>query len=237
MIIFPAIDLKDGKCVRLQQGDYGRKEIFSDDPVETALKWQSQGGKYLHLVDLGGALTGKPENRGTIEKIIAALDIPVQVGGGIRDMDYADEMIDIGAARIIIGTSAIEDRKFTQRVLEKYSDRAAISIDAKGGLVAIKGWTETSGMRASELAIEMKAYGLKTIVYTDIARDGMMQGPNFHELESMQRETGLDIIASGGISRSQDIDELRRMGLYGAIIGKALYTGAISLKDVLEDKR
>ncbi len=237
MIIFPAIDLKDGKCVRLQQGDYDKQEIFSEDPVETALKWQEQGGQYLHLIDLGGALTGKPENKDTIEKIVRALDIPVQVGGGIRDMDYADNMIAIGVERIIIGTSAIADAAFTKEVLNKYNKHVAVSIDAKKGFAAIKGWTELSGMRAADLANQLKDYGLKTIVYTDIAKDGMMQGPNFDELEAMQRETALDIIASGGVSSASDIAKLETMGLYGAIIGKALYTGAIDLRKLMEVKR
>jgi phosphoribosylformimino-5-aminoimidazole carboxamide ribotide isomerase len=232
MIIFPAIDLKDGKCVRLIQGDYNQKQVFSDDPVEVAMKWQAQGGQYLHLVDLGAALTGIPENKKTIEQIVQALDIPVQVGGGIRDMGYAEELMDLGVARVILGTSALIDLEFTKAILKKHHQRIAVSIDAKNGFVAIKGWTEVSSIKAADLANQLKAYGLETIVYTDIAMDGMMKGPNFKELESMQQETGLKIIASGGVSTGADIERLRRMDLYGAIVGKALYTGAIDLAGI-----
>ncbi len=232
MIIFPAIDLKEGKCVRLTQGDYNQKQIFSDHPVETALKWQSQGAEYLHLVDLGGALTGIPENKEVIKDIIKALTIPVQVGGGIRSMAYADDLISIGVARIILGTSALSDELFMKKVLEKYHDQVAVSLDARNGLVAIKGWTEISSVKASDLANTLKDYGLKTIVYTDIAKDGMMSGPNFQELSDIQMKTGLDIIASGGVSTISDVKRIQEMNVYGIIIGKALYTGDISLMEL-----
>jgi len=233
MIIFPAIDLKEGKCVRLVQGDFDRKQVFSDNPVETALKWERQGAKYLHLVDLGGALTGIPENKDVIKDIIKALTIPVQVGGGIRSMAYADELISMGVTRIILGTSALSDEMFVKNVLMKYHDRVAVSLDAKNGFVAIKGWTEISSVKASDQANALKEYGLKTIVYTDIAKDGMMLGPNFQELADMQLKTGLDIIASGGVSTISDVERIREMDLYGIIIGKALYTGDISLLELM----
>jgi phosphoribosylformimino-5-aminoimidazole carboxamide ribotide isomerase len=231
MIIFPAIDLKDGKCVRLVQGDYNKEQIFSDHPVEVALKWQSQGAKYLHLVDLDGALTGKPENKSSISKIVASLQIPVQLGGGIRSMDYAEELLAMGISRIILGTSALADPEFTRNIIKKYRNRVAVSLDAKNGLVAVKGWTELSVIKARDLANDLKQWGLQTIVYTDIAKDGMMSGPNFAELADIQMATGLHVIASGGVSTRQDIDRLEAMGLYGVIIGKALYTGDISLLD------
>lgn len=232
MIIFPAIDLKDGKCVRLVQGDYKQKQVFSDNPIETALKWQSQGAEYLHLVDLGGALTGIPENKNVIKNIVKALAIPLQVGGGIRSMTYADELISMGVARIILGTSALADDQFMRKVLEKYHDQVAVSLDAKNGFVAIKGWTEISSVKASDLAISLKAFGLTTIVYTDIAKDGMMLGPNFQELSGMQIKTGLNIIASGGVATISDVERIREMNVYGIIIGKALYTGDISLLEL-----
>ncbi len=232
MIIFPAIDLKDGKCVRLAQGDFNRKQVFSEDPLEVALNWQSQGAKYLHLVDLDGALTGKPENINVIKKILNKLSIPVQLGGGIRTMAYADNLISLGVQRIILGTSALSEPSFTKDVIEKYQDQVAISIDAKNGFAAIKGWTEISSVKASDLANYLKSFGLKTIVYTDIAKDGMLMGPNFEELSQMQLETNLDIIASGGISTLMDIEKLKMMNLYGAIIGKALYTADIRLLDI-----
>lgn len=233
MIIFPAIDLKEGKCVRLVQGDFDRKQIFSDNPVEIALKWQDQGAEYLHLVDLGGALTGKPENKTVIEMIVRSLKIPVQVGGGIRSMSYAEELLAMGVARIILGTSALADLALTECMIKRFGDRLAVSIDAKDGFVAVKGWTEISSIRASDLANQLKHYGLKTIVYTDIAKDGMMSGPNFSELAEMHRCTGLDIIASGGVSTLSDVMLIETMGLYGVIIGKALYTGDIKLIDLM----
>ena len=231
MIIFPAIDLKDGKCVRLVQGDYNKEQIFSDNPAEVALKWQAQGAKYLHLVDLDGALTGKPENKSSISKIVASLQIPIQLGGGIRSMDYADELLAMGISRIILGTSALADPEFTRNIIKKYGDRVAVSLDAKDGLIAVKGWTELSVIKARDLANDLKQWGLKTIVYTDIAKDGMMSGPNFAELADIHMATGLHVIASGGVSTRQDLERLDAMGLYGTIIGKALYTGDISLLD------
>lgn len=233
MMIFPAIDLKDGKCVRLVQGDFSQKQIFSDNPVEIAKEWQNQGGSYLHLVDLDGALTGKPENTSIVAGILDAIKIPVQLGGGIRSMEYAEQMLEMGVARIIIGTSALSDQKFTRSVIEKYCDRVAVSLDARNGLVAVKGWTEVTDRKASDVANQLSSYGLKTIVYTDIAKDGMMSGPNYEELVLLQECTDLQIIASGGVSRASDVQRLRNMNLYGAIIGKALYTGDINLSDVL----
>lgn len=233
MIIFPAIDIKDGRCVRLTQGDYNKVEIFSEDPVETALKWQSQGGQYLHVVDLDGALAGKPVNKKLISDIVAALDIPVQAGGGIRDMNYAEEMLSAGVSRVILGTGALADRDFIRNILKKYGEKTAVSIDAKNGLVAVKGWTEISDVKAVDFAQELEDYGLKTIVYTDISRDGMMSGPNFQELQNLKSSVKADIIASGGITAASDIETLKKMDLYGAIIGKALYTGSITLSEVL----
>lgn len=237
MILFPAIDLKDGNCVRLIQGDFQQSQTFSEQPVETALKWQQQGAEWLHLVDLDGALTGRPENRKVVGEIVKALSIPVQLGGGIRSMAYAEDMLSLGVTRIILGTSALADEKFTKSVIQAYPTRVAVSLDAKNGFVAVKGWTEVTNKKAVEVANHLASYGLTTIVYTDIAKDGMMSGPNFEELMVMQQETGLDLIASGGVSTPQDVAKLSAMGLYGAIIGKALYTGAIDLGQVLAEER
>jgi phosphoribosylformimino-5-aminoimidazole carboxamide ribotide isomerase len=231
MIIFPAIDLKDGKCVRLTQGDYDRQQIFSDDPTEMALKWQFQGAEYLHLVDLGGALTGVPENLKVIKSIVKVLRIPIQLGGGIRNMKYAEELLDLGVSRIILGTSALKDRAFTIDALNKFGGRIAVSLDARHGLLAAQGWTETSEIKAADLANELKNYGLETVIYTDIAKDGMMAGPNFSELIDLQKSTDLQIVASGGISTMQQLADLSEMNFYGAIVGKALYTGDIELSD------
>lgn len=237
MILFPAIDLKDGKCVRLIQGDFQQSQIFSEYPVETALQWQQQGAEWLHLVDLDGALTGRPENRKVVGEIVKALSIPVQLGGGIRSMAYAEEMLSLGVTRIILGTSALADVEFTRSVIQTYTNRVAVSLDAKNGFVAVKGWTEVTDQKAVDVANQLASYGLTTIVYTDIAKDGMMSGPNFDELAVMQQETGLDLIASGGVSTPQDVAKLSSMGLYGAIIGKALYTGSIDLGQVLAEER
>lgn len=237
MILFPAIDLKDGKCVRLIQGDFQQSQIFSEHPVETALQWQQQGAEWLHLVDLDGALTGRPENRNVVGEIVKALSIPVQLGGGIRSMAYAEDMLSMGVTRIILGTSALADVEFTKSVIQAYPDRVAVSLDAKNGFVAVKGWTEVTDQKAVDVANQLASYGLTTIVYTDIAKDGMMSGPNFEELAVMQQETGLDLIASGGVSTPQDVAKLSAMRLYGAIIGKALYTGSIDLGRVLAEER
>lgn len=233
MIIFPAIDLKNGKCVRLEQGDFNKENIFADDPLEIALKWQEQGAQYLHLVDLDGTLTGKSENLGTIKKIVSKLKIPVQLGGGIRSEDQINSLLGIGIARVIIGTKALHDEIFMKAMLEKHAEKVIVSIDAKNGFVAINGWTEVSNMKALDLALKLKELGLKTIVYTDISKDGMMIGPNFLELEEMNKNIGLKIIASGGVSTIEDVAKLKSMNLYGAIIGKALYVGSIKLQDVV----
>lgn len=237
MILFPAIDLKDGKCVRLIQGDFQQSQIFSEHPVETALKWQQQGAEWLHLVDLDGALTGRPKNRKVVGEIVKALTIPVQLGGGIRSMAYAEDMLSLGVTRVILGTSALADVEFTKSVIQTYPNQVAVSLDAKNGFVAVKGWTEVTDQKAVDVANQLASYGLTTIVYTDIAKDGMMSGPNFEELAVMQQETGLDLIASGGVSTPQDVAKLSAMRLYGSIIGKALYTGSIDLGRVLAEER
>ncbi len=232
MIIFPAIDLKDGNCVRLKQGDFNQLDVFGENPPETALKWQSQGGKYLHVVDLDGAVEGKSVNRSAIKGIVEALDIPVQIGGGIRNEETVKELFDLGVTRLILGTSALNDKAFTQKMIETYKEKIVVSIDAKGGKVAINGWLDVSETYAYDLGKELVAMGLQTLVYTDIAKDGMMAGPNFEELGKMN-ELDLDIIASGGISTKEDVKKLQEMNIYGAIIGKALYLGNISLADVV----
>jgi phosphoribosylformimino-5-aminoimidazole carboxamide ribotide isomerase len=233
MIIFPAIDLKNGKCVRLEQGDFNKENIFADNPLEIALKWQDQGAQYLHLVDLDGTLTGKSENLIIIKKIVAELKIPVQLGGGIRTEEQIKSLLGSGIERVIIGTKALNDEIFMKAMLEKYGDKVIVSIDAKNGFVATNGWTEVSNIKALKLALKLKELGLKTLVYTDISKDGMMIGPNFLELEEMNKRTGLKIIASGGVSTIEDVTKLKSMDLYGAIIGKALYVGSIKLKDVV----
>ena len=233
MILFPAIDIRDGKCVRLIQGDYNKEIIYGDSPTEMALLWEKQGAEYIHIVDLDGAKTGNSSNRLAIQAVAKAVSIPLQVGGGIRSMEIIDEHISSGVSRIIIGTAAINNRSFLKEAVEKYDDKIAVSIDARNGLVATDGWTEMSDIKAIDLLKELEVIGVKTVVYTDIFKDGMMQGPNLEELLTMDKASTIDIVASGGVSTKEDIEKLKKMNLYGAIIGKALYDGALSLEELM----
>lgn len=233
MIIFPAIDLKNGKCVRLLQGEKNSETIYFDNPVEVALKWQAKGAKYLHLVDLDGAFDGTPQNKALIKEIVNTLDIPVELGGGIRNLEIAKEYIDCGIARIIIGTQAVKDLSFIEELISLYDEKVCVSIDAKKGVVCTEGWVETSHLEALELAANLERLGLQTLVYTDISKDGMMAGPNFEMLNVLNAHLNIDIIASGGVSSYADAKRLKEMNLYGAIIGKALYEGTIDLEQLL----
>ena len=204
-------------------------------------RWRKNGKSkvltYIHVVDLDGAKTGNSLNREAIRAIAESVSIPVQVGGGIRTMEIIDAHIASGVSRVIIGTAAIQDQQFLKEAVEKYGDKIAVSIDARNGFVATDGWTETSDVKAVDLFNELEEIGVKTVVYTDILKDGMMQGPNFDELEMMNKASSIDIIASGGVSTEEDIVKLREMNLYGAIIGKALYEGKLSLEKLLEDDK
>ncbi|MEK4025580.1 MULTISPECIES: 1-(5-phosphoribosyl)-5-[(5-phosphoribosylamino)methylideneamino]imidazole-4-carboxamide isomerase [Sporosarcina] len=235
MILFPAIDIRGGKCVRLIQGDYGQEIIYNDSPTNMAIEWQRQGAEYIHVVDLDGAKTGDSLNKKAIEAIARAVIIPVQVGGGIRTMDIVDSHIESGVSRVIIGTAAIQNPEFLKQAVEKYGEKIAVSIDARNGLVATDGWTETSNVKAVDLLQDLAKIGVKTVVYTDIMKDGMLQGPNFEELQVMNETSSIDIIASGGVSTENDIQKLAAQDMYGAIIGKALYEGKLSLEKLLGD--
>ncbi|WP_077604449.1 1-(5-phosphoribosyl)-5-[(5-phosphoribosylamino)methylideneamino]imidazole-4-carboxamide isomerase [Oceanobacillus sojae] len=235
MIIFPAIDVKDGNCVRLKQGDYNQQTTYNNSPVETAKKWQEAGGSFLHMVDLDGAKTGDAKNKAVILETIQALSIPVEVGGGIRSLDTIKEYVEGGAARVILGTSAITDWDMLTEAIRLYSDKIAVSLDARNGYVATDGWTKNSDTKAADLAKKLEAAGLQTIVYTDILKDGMLRGPNLEELKAMQEATNMNIIASGGVSQKEDVANLQALDLYGAIIGKALYDGTIQLEDVVKE--
>ncbi|EGQ21789.1 1-(5-phosphoribosyl)-5-[(5-phosphoribosylamino)methylideneamino] imidazole-4-carboxamide isomerase [Sporosarcina newyorkensis 2681] len=235
MILFPAIDIRGGKCVRLIQGDYRQEIVYNDSPTDMALEWQRQGAEYIHVVDLDGAKTGDSLNKKAIEAIVQAVTIPVQVGGGIRTMDIVDSHIDSGVSRVIIGTAAIQNPEFLKRAVEKYGKKIAVSIDARNGLVATDGWTETSNVKAVDLLQDLAEIGVETVVYTDIMKDGMLQGPNFEELQVMNEASSIDIIASGGVSTKDDIQKLAAQDMYGAIIGKALYEGKLSLEKLLGD--
>ncbi len=233
MIIFPAIDLRKGRCVRLIRGDVRDETVYSENPVSMAKHWQGRGAQWLHVVDLDGAMEGQPRNHEHIFAIVKALKIPVQVGGGIRDFDTLKRLFDHGVRRAILGTSAAHDEKFLRRALEKYGDRIVVGVDAKDGAVALKGWVETSKLKAVEFARRMEALGVATIIYTDIKKDGMLSGPNVKACAEMARALEIPVIASGGVTTLRDISRLRALepkGLIGAIVGKALYSGALDLK-------
>ena len=236
MILFPAIDIRGGKCVRLTQGDYDQETVYHDSPTAMAQQWEREGGEFIHVVDLDGAKSGDTPNMNAIRDLVQGVNVPVQVGGGVRTMEKVTQHIENGVSRVIIGTAAIEDPEFLKEAVAKYGDKIAVSIDARGGYVATDGWTETSTTKATDLIQELEAIGVKTVVYTDILKDGMMQGPNMEELKEIDEMTSIDIIASGGVSTEQNIRDLRALGLYGAIIGKALYEGALSLQKLIEEQ-
>ncbi len=236
MEIIPAIDLKGGKCVRLVQGDMDRDTIYSDDPVATAKMWMEKGATRLHVVDLDGAVKGRPVNGEFIESIIDSLTIPVQVGGGIRDIETIDFYISLGADRVILGTAAQDNPDLVIKACDIYHDRIVVGIDAKNGLVAVKGWKEITSKRAIDLAGEFEDYGVAAIIYTDISRDGMMQGPNIEATRELALSVDIPVIASGGVSSLEDIKALlplERDGVEGIITGRAIYTGALKLEEAI----
>jgi len=235
MEVIPAIDLKSGLCVRLYQGDYQQETVFSDDPLSVALAWQEQGAPRLHLVDLDGA-AGVPVNLDVITSIIQNLTIPVQVGGGIRDMATAESLFAAGAARVVIGTAAVEEPSLVEDLCRKHgSQRVIVAVDAKDGLVAIKGWLETTGVTAQDLVDRMALLGVRRILYTDISRsrDGTLTEPNFEANADLVRTTGMAVLASGGIATLDHIQRLVDTGAEGAILGRALYTEAFSLREAI----
>jgi phosphoribosylformimino-5-aminoimidazole carboxamide ribotide isomerase len=235
--IYPAIDIRGGKCVRLVQGDYGQETIYADQPVEMAVRFEQAGAKWLHVVDLDGAKAGQPINLQEIKEIARMVELPIQVGGGLRSLQQIEELFAIGVTRAILGTAAIEDRAFVERALEKYSDRIAIGIDAREGYVATRGWLDTSQVRADQLATSLAEVGAKTFIFTDIARDGTMTGPNTKAIISLAQSCGQNVIASGGVSQYEELEYLAlhaQEGVSGAIVGKAIYTGAIDLKTAMK---
>ncbi len=235
MQLYPAIDLKDGQCVRLKQGEFKEITVYSQKPEEVAALWQSQGATFLHLVDLDGALAGRSVNDKVIKKIADTVSIPIEIGGGIRSEEAIESMLSLGAARVIIGTKAVENPEFIRDMVKQFGqDRIVAGVDAKDGMVAVEGWEKISGITASELCGRMKEYGVRHIVYTDISRDGMLTGPNVEYTKKLTEETGMNIIASGGMSSMEDLRQLYHGGVRGAIIGKALYENRIDLKEAIE---
>ncbi len=234
MIIYPAIDIKDGKCVRLKQGDMSKATVYSQIPVKAAVKWESMGATHLHVVDLNGAIKGRLSNIREVEEIIKSVKIPVQLGGGIRDLYTIENLLSSGVHRVILSTAALKDRDLLQQAVKKYPSRIVVGIDARDGLVAVEGWQQTSNINALTFAQQMEGLGVETIILTDIWRDGMLTGPNFSSIGQMLENTSLEVIASGGISQLDHIIRLRQMGAAGAVVGKALYSGRIDLNEALE---
>lgn len=236
MIIYPAIDIRGGRCVRLTEGRFDAETVFADDPAEMALKWAGMGAEFLHLVDLDGALAGEGRNVPVIEHILKSVSIPVQLGGGIRNLATIERLLELGVNRLILGSAAVKNPQLVAEACSKYPGHIAVGIDAKNGEVAIEGWGQGSGVAATELAKQMAQYGVATIIYTDISRDGMLSGVNVEATAALARACGVPIIASGGVASLEDIRRVKAVeadGVKGCIIGKAIYTGAVDLKEAL----
>ncbi|NLM37904.1 MAG: 1-(5-phosphoribosyl)-5-[(5-phosphoribosylamino)methylideneamino]imidazole-4-carboxamide isomerase [Firmicutes bacterium] len=237
MIVFPAIDLKDGQCVRLVQGQADRKTVYADQPEEIARRFAREGAAWLHVVDLDGAFSGLSRNLKSIERIAGAVDLPFQVGGGLRSRADVKRILDLGAARVIIGTKAVSAPEFVKELLAEFGpEKIILGIDARDGRVAVEGWVSTVPLAAEDFGAAMRELGVTTAIFTDISRDGLLTGPNIMATRRMAEKTGLQIIASGGVSSLQDIRELKKLeavGVSGVVIGKALYDGAFSLAEAL----
>ncbi len=233
MQIYPAIDIKNGQCVRLRQGKFDDVTVYGDDPIKVAEKFVKSGATYLHIVDLDGARNGMSYNQEIIKEIVDRFNIPVQTGGGVRSMRDIEKRISLGVSRVILGTVAVKNPELVQEAVKAYGDKIGVGIDAVNGWVAIHGWEEISQVTALDLCKRMKDYGVKTIMYTDISKDGMMVGPNVEATKEIIKMTGVDIIASGGITTMMDLENLEAIGAHGTIIGKALYQGALKLSDVI----
>ena len=234
MRIYPAIDIKDGNCVRLLRGSFSDVTVYGDNPAQMAMKWEELGGEFIHVVALDGALKGHGVNAEAIRSICKSVNVPVQTGGGIRTMDDIKAKLDCGIERVIIGTKAVSDAEFVKKAVKEYGDRIVIGIDAKDSMVAIEGWEKTSEYTAVEFAKKMVEIGVRTIVYTDIATDGTLMGPNVSAMAEMVKATGIDIIASGGIGNIEHIKALIPTGVEGVITGRALYTGDLDLREAVK---
>jgi len=232
MIIIPAIDIRDGKCVRLYQGKAERETIYNDNPIAVAKEWELRGGELLHLVDLDGAFSGESKNKEIIKSILQEVKIPVQVGGGIRNIDIAKEIIEMGAKRIILGTSVIKEEKFFIDLIKRFGDKISVSVDAKDGFVCTDGWISQSHIQTVDFIKKLTKLKVKTVIYTDISKDGTLKGPNFKEIINIKKWVDVNIIASGGIGTLDDIKRLEEIGVYGVIIGRALYENRISFQEI-----
>lgn len=234
MQLYPAIDMKGGKCVRLTQGLFDQVKVYSDTPADMAKLWVSQGASFLHIVDLDGALAGRSVNEDAIRAIVEAVEVPIQLGGGIRSAEAVANMLNLGITRCIIGTRAVERPEFIKELIAQFgADRIVVGVDAKDGMVAVEGWEKVSNLAALDLCLMMKEFGVKHIVYTDISKDGTLAGPNVAYTQELTERTGLTVIASGGVSCMEDLIQLHDSGIRGAIIGKALYENRISLPEAV----
>jgi phosphoribosylformimino-5-aminoimidazole carboxamide ribotide isomerase len=233
VLILPAIDIRGGHCVRLRQGDYAQETVFSNDPAAMAKHWVDQGATFLHLVDLDGAKEGCPVNVESIQQIVQAIDIPCQMGGGLRTEEHISQALEWGLNRVVVGTKAVKEPAWLENVSRRFPQQIVLGIDARDGKVAAEGWLETSQLTAVELARRCADWPLAALVYTDISRDGMMAGPNFHALAEMSQVAKLPVIASGGVTTLDDIRRLAELGFAGCIIGRALYEGRLSLPEAI----
>ena len=237
MIIFPAIDIRGGRCVRLVKGEFDKETVFADDPSQMAKKWSGLGAEYLHVVDLDGALAGSSQNLAAIQKILAVSTMPVQVGGGIRSIEHIEKLLSLGVTRVILGSIAVKNRALVEEACRKFPGGVIVGIDAKAGIVAVEGWGKSGDIEATELAKAMAQVGVEHIVFTDIARDGMLSGVNVAATAKLAEASGVKIIASGGVAGIEDVRKLKpyeTKGIEGVIIGKALYTGAIQLPEAIK---
>ena len=233
MEVIPAIDLRAGKCVRLYQGDYDQQTIFDEDPAAVALRWKSQGARWLHIVDLDGAATGKPRNVAVVEKIVKESGLLVELGGGIRQEDIAEELLHKGVSRIILGTSAIENPRLLKKLCQRFGDAIVVSLDARDGRIAICGWRKGTTIEVLKLGKKMARLGVNCLIYTDIKRDGTLTEPNFDVVRELVSRLNVPIIVAGGISKLEHLRRLKQLGVEGAIIGKALYTGDVDLEEAI----
>ena len=236
MQLYPAIDLKDGKSVRLKQGEFKDITVYCDEPYKVARYFEENGASFIHLVDLDGALEGHSVNEETIKKIVASVNIPCELGGGIRTMEDIERVLSYGVNRVIIGTKAVKDPSFVEEAVKKFgADKIVVGVDAKNGMVAIEGWEKVSDKSALSMCLSMKEMGVENIVYTDISKDGMLMGPNVSMTQELTEKTGMNIIASGGVSSMEDLRNLNNAGIKGAIIGKAIYENRVTVKEAVDE--
>ncbi|WMJ80288.1 1-(5-phosphoribosyl)-5-[(5-phosphoribosylamino)methylideneamino]imidazole-4-carboxamide isomerase [Clostridium sp. MB40-C1] len=233
MIVLPAIDLRDGKCVRLYKGDFNKSEVVAENALDVARKFKHSGSEFIHIVDLDGALAGKGVNEDIVSKVIEEIKVPIELGGGIRDIETIDKLIEKGVSRVILGTAALNNPELVKNSVKKYKEKIAVGIDARNGYVAVNGWLNVSSVHYLDFAEQMEDIGVKNIIFTDISRDGTLKGPNIEALISLKEKVNCNIIASGGIKSIEDVKKIKDMDLYGVIIGKAIYSETIDLKEAV----